>query len=122
MSVMRIFGNILWFLLGGVISGLSWFLTGLLWSITIIGIPYGIQCFKFGVLAFAPFGREIVYGGGAVSVIANIIWLLISGLWMAIGFAAVGIVFCITLIGIPFGKQYFKFAKLALLPFGATIV
>lgn len=119
---MRILGNILWFLFGGFISGLSWYLSGLLWCITIVGIPYGVQCFKFGSLAFAPFGKEIIYGGGAGRMLVNIIWLLISGLWMAIGFAAAGVVFCITIIGIPFGKQYFKFAKLALMPFGAKIL
>ena len=71
---------------------------------------------------FSPLGREIIYGGGAGRLVVNIIWLLISGLWMAIGYAVLGILFCITIIGIPFGKQYFKFAKLALMPFGAKIV
>lgn len=119
---MRILGNILWFLFGGLICGLSWYLSGLLWCITIVGIPYGVQCFKFGTLAFFPFGKEIIYGGGAGRLVVNIIWLLICGLWMAIGYAVLGILFCITIIGIPFGKQYFKFAKLALMPFGAKIV
>lgn len=118
---MRVLGNILWFLLGGFLAGLSWFLSGILWCITIIGIPYGIQCFKFGVLAFAPFGREIIYGGGAGKMIVNVIWLVLCGLAMAAGYLVAGVLFCITIIGIPFGKQYFKFAKLALMPFGARV-
>ena len=69
---MSILGNILWFICGGLLSGLSWVLAGCLWCISIIGIPIGLQCFKFAGLAFFPFGKEVVYGGGAVSLIANI--------------------------------------------------
>ena len=102
--------------------GLSWLLAGVLWCMTIVRIPIGLQCFKFASLAFFPFGREIVYGGGTVSLLANIIWLIVSGIPLAIGSTAIGIVLCITVIGIPFGLQCFKIAKLALMPFGAQIV
>lgn len=118
---MSILGNILWFVCGGLLSGLAWVLSGCLWCITIIGIPIGLQCFKFASLAFFPFGKEVVYGGGAVSLLANIVWLIVSGIPMAVGNAAIGVVCCITIIGIPFGRQFFKIAKLALLPFGATV-
>ena len=121
MSTSRVLGNILWFIFGGFVSGLVWALYGILWSITIVGIPIGVQCFKFAGLAFFPFGKEINYGGGAVSLIANIIWLIVTGIPMAIGNAVWGCLLCITIIGIPFGKQFFKFAKLSLMPFGATI-
>ena len=80
-----------------------------------------MQCFKFARLSFFPFGKEIVYGGGFGSLIVNIIWLIVSGLTMAIEFAVLGALFCITIIGIPFGLQYFKFARLALMPFGSEI-
>ena len=118
---MSILGNILWFVCGGLLSGLAWVLSGCLWCITIIGIPIGLQCFKFASLAFFPFGKEVVYGGGAVSLLANIVWLIVSGIPMAVGTAAIGVVCYITIIGIPFGRQFFKIAKLALLPFGATV-
>lgn len=118
---MRIIGNILWFIFGGIISGLSWILSGCLWCITIIGIPIGLQCFKFASLAFFPFGKEIVYGGGAGSLIANVFWLIFSGIPMAIGYLCAGLILCITIIGIPFGKQMFKLAKLSLMPFGAAV-
>ena len=114
--------NILWFLLGGFVSGMAWVLSGAVWCITIIGIPYGLQCFKFAGLSFWPFGRRIEYGGGAVSFIVNVIWFLLNGWWMALGNLAIGCVWCITIIGIPFGIQFFKIAKLSLSPFGATIV
>lgn len=114
-------GNLLWFIFGGIISGLSWFLTGCLWCITIIGIPIGVQCFKFAKLSFFPFGKEVEYEGGAVSLLVNIIWLIISGIPMAVEFAVMGCILCITIIGIPFGLQMFKLAKLALLPFGSQV-
>ena len=70
---MNFLGNILWFIFGGFLSGFSWCLSGIIWCITIIGIPYGKQCLKFASLAFAPFGKEIEYGGGIPSFIANLI-------------------------------------------------
>ena len=118
---MSCLGNVLWFIFGGFVSGLSWLLAGCLWCITIVGIPIGRQCFKFAGLAFFPFGKEIEYGGGAVSMIANIFWLIFTGIPMALANAVWGCVLCITIIGIPFGKQFFKFAKLALMPFGAVV-
>ncbi len=118
---MKFLGNVLWFIFGGVISGLTWWIVGCLWCITIIGIPIGRQCFKIAGLSFFPFGKEVIYGGGAASLIANIFWLLLTGIPMAIANAVWGCVLCVTIIGIPFGKQFFKLAKLSLMPFGATI-
>lgn len=114
-------GNLLWFIFGGFISGISWCLAGVLWCITIVGIPVGKQCFKFAGLSFFPFGKEVTYGGGAGSLILNVIWLVVSGLPLAIEHLTIGLALCITLIGIPFGLQQFKLAKLALMPFGATV-
>ena len=112
---------LLWFIFGGFLSGLSWTLTGCLWCITIIGIPVGMQCFKFAALSFFPFGKEVRYGGGAGSFLLNLIWLIVSGLPLAIESALIGVVLCITVIGIPFGLQQFKLAKLALMPFGSEV-
>ena len=114
-------GNILWFICGGLISGLSWGIAGCLWCITIIGIPIGIQCFKFAGLSFFPFGKEVRYGGGVGSLLLNIVWLILSGLPLALEHASFGVLLFITIIGIPFGIQHFKLAKLALMPFGAEI-
>ncbi|MBR5090444.1 MAG: YccF domain-containing protein [Ruminiclostridium sp.] len=119
---MSVIGNILWFLLGGFLSGFAWLISGILWCITIIGIPYGLQCFKFASLSFFPFGKEVEYGGGAVSLLANIIWIIFFGIEMAVGNLVLGLIWCITIIGIPFGKQFFKIARLSLTPFGARIV
>lgn len=118
---MSCLGNVLWFVFGGFISGLSWSLAGILWCITIVGIPVGVQCFKFAGLSFFPFGKEVQYGGGAGSLLLNIIWIVLSGLPLALEFTVLGVIFCITIIGIPFGLQMFKLAKLALMPFGSEI-
>lgn len=114
-------GNILWFLFGGVIGGLLWVLLGAVLCITLIGIPLGLQCFKMASLTFAPFGKEIVYGGGAGSFLLNIFWILICGWEMALYYLSLGLVFCVTIIGIPAGMQCFKMAKLSLMPFGAYV-
>ena len=119
---MSFLGNILWFIFGGFISGMSWVLAGLLWCITIVGIPVGVQCFKFASLSFFPFGKDIEYGGGTVSMFLNIPWLIFGGIVMAIENILIGLLWCLTIIGIPFGMQFFKIAKLALTPFGSKIV
>ena len=108
---MRTIGNILWFLFGGLIGGLSWVFAGCVWCITIVGIPVGLQCFKFASLAFWPFGKDIVYGNGMFSFLVNLIWLLFFGWEMALGNLIFGLLWCITIVGIPFGKQFFKMAK-----------
>ncbi len=119
---MKFIGNLLWFIFGGLIMGASWFLAGLIWCVTIIGIPWGVQCFKFAKLCLFPFGKEVRYGGGAGSLILNIIWIAITGVPMAIESLIVGLILCVTIVGIPFGKQCFKMAKLALMPFGTEII
>ena len=119
---MSTLGNIIWFVFGGFLSGLAWLVSGALLCATVVGIPYGLQCFKFASLSFFPFGKDVKYGGGAVSTLANVIWLIFFGLWMAVVNLAIGLLWCLTVIGIPFGRQFFKIAKLALTPFGAQIV
>lgn len=118
---MSCLGNALWFLFGGIWQGLSWTLAGVLWSITIVGIPIGRQCFKLAGLAFFPFGKTVNYGGGAPSLIANLIWVILSGIPLALAAVLNGALLCLSIIGIPFGMQCFKLAKLALMPFGATV-
>ena len=119
---MKTIGNIIWFIFGGLFSGLAWIFWGALWCITIIGIPIGLQCFKLAALGFWPFGRTVRYEGGAMSFLVNVLWFFFGGLEMALVDAALGLVFCITIIGIPFGLQFFKLAKLSLAPFGAVVV
>ena len=119
---MRTIGNILWFIFGGLAGGLVWIAAGCLWCITIIGIPVGRQCFKMAGLAFFPFGKEIIYGGGGVSFLANLIWVLLFGWELAVGYLFLGLLWCVTIVGIPVGQQCFKLARLSFTPFGAEVV
>ncbi len=117
---MKLLGNIIWFLLVGLISFITWTFTGIILCITIIGIPFGKQCFKLAGLVIFPFGKTIKTNFDSHP-IANIIWLILFGWEIALGYVFGGIILYITILGIPFGKQCFKLSALALLPFGANV-
>jgi len=117
--------NILWFIFGGFLVSLAYILGGVLLCITIIGIPFGIQCFKLSILGMAPFGREIREiqpPGGAISVIMNVIWIILPGLELALIHLFLAVFFAITIIGLPFAAQHLKLTRLAILPFGFRVV
>jgi len=130
--MLRVLGNIIWFLLGGVIMGLAWWLAGVLALITIVGIPWAKSCFVIGAFSFFPFGKEPVnrrdltgeddIGTGALGMIGNVIWFLLAGIWLAIGHLTSAVACFITIIGIPFGIQHLKLALIALAPVGQTVV
>jgi len=118
---MNLVGNVLWLLFGGLIVAVEYFLVGLLLCATIIGIPFGIQCFKIGVFTLLPFGRQVreVPGeAGCLSTIFNIIWIVLGGIWIALTHLIFGILLAITIIGLPFAKQHFKLMSLSFAPFG----
>lgn len=117
---MRLLGNIIWFIFGGLILGLCWGILGVILCITIVGIPLGKQCFKASKLTFAPFGKTVNLHFGEHP-IANVIWLILCGWEMAVGYFCSGVLCCITIVGIPVGLQSFKLMKLAFFPFGATV-
>ncbi|WP_418969867.1 YccF domain-containing protein [Alloscardovia omnicolens] len=119
---MRLLGNIIWLIFGGLFIACNWFILGIIMSITIIGIPLGIQCFKMAGLTLVPFGQTVVYSDSITSGFFNILWALTFGWLFALGYLISGIANCITIIGIPFGIQSFKMMKLAFAPFGAQVV
>lgn len=119
---MSCLGNILWFIFGGFINSLGWLCLGIIWCITIIGIPVGIQCFKMAKLQLAPFGKEIVtVDDGAGSTLLNILWIIFGGFGMCIANLISAACLAITIIGIPFALQALKMAKLSLMPFGKEV-
>lgn len=118
---MRTLGNILWFVFGGLILSVLWGVLGIICCCTIVAIPAGIQCFKFASFVFWPFGRDVVFSSSVRSFLLNVIWILTFGWELTVISCVFGLIWCITIIGIPFGLQFFKFAKIALLPFGAHI-
>ncbi len=122
---MKILGNIIWLIFGGIIISVEYFIASLALMIIIIGIPFGVQTLKLGVFALWPFGTEVrtdIRASGCLYIIMNILWLLLGGLAIALSHALFGLLLCITIIGIPFGMQHFKLAAIALSPFGRDII
>ena len=118
---MSLLGNIVFFLLGGFLIFLGYVLGGILLCLTIIGIPFGFQCFKLAGGVLAPFGRDVFETeppGGALSLILNIIWIILPGLELAIMHLLLAAFFALTIVGIPLAVQHMKLVKVALLPFG----
>ena len=112
-------GNIFWLIFGGAFLCILWCIAGLICFCTIILIPVGYQCFKYAGFVLWPFGKKINYRSSTVSSFFNIIWIILLGWELAIASLIIGLIWCITIIGIPFGIQFIKFAQLALFPFGS---
>ena len=122
---MNIFLNIIWVVFGGLMIAVEYALSSLAMMITIIGIPFGLQTLKLAILALWPFGTNVVDGGwpsGCLAGVMNVIWWFIGGIPIALTHLGWGLLFCITIVGIPFGLQHFKLMKLALFPFGNDVV
>ena len=130
--MLRFLLNVLWFVLGGVVMGLGWWLAGLVAAITIVGLPWARACFVIGNYSFLPFGNEAVsrreltgrndFGTGPFGVVGNVIWFLLAGWWLAIGHLSSALACFVTIIGIPFGIQHIKLALIALAPVGMQVV
>ncbi|EGQ8222195.1 YccF domain-containing protein [Vibrio cholerae] len=130
--MLRTLGNIIWFLCGGIVMGLAWWLVGVLAFISIIGIPWGRACFVIGNFSFWPFGYEAIsrdeltdqtdIGTSGFGVLGNIIWFILAGFWLAVGHILSAVACFITIIGIPFALQHLKLAVISLAPIGKTVV
>ena len=122
---MKLLGNILWLIFGGFVIALEYFVASFILILTFIGIPFAVQTMKLGMLALWPFGhtsRADIRSSGCIYILMNIIWILVGGLWISLTHLLFGLLWCITIIGIPFGMQHFKLAGVALTPFGRDIV
>lgn len=124
---MRLLGNLIWLLFGGLVTAIGWWVAGLLAAITIIGIPFAIAAFRIGSFTLWPFGREIIdrregEGRKLLALVGNIIWIVLGGIWLALAHLFFALLFAITIIGIPFALQHLKLAHLSLTPYGKQIV
>lgn len=121
---MRLLLNVLWiFFGGGLLIWLEYLIGGLLLCLTVVGIPFGLQCFKIAGLALTPFGKDLVEqkGSGGIGFVLNVFWILIAGIWIFLSHVALGLGLAVTIIGIPFALQHLKLAFLALAPFGQRV-
>jgi uncharacterized membrane protein YccF (DUF307 family) len=122
---MNTIGNLIWLIFGGLLSAVGYVIGGFVLCLTIIGIPFGLQCFKLAAFVLWPFGRMAVGtqgSAGCLNLLLNILWLLFAGIWIAITHIVFGLILFITIIGIPFARQHFKLVEVSLMPFGKTIV
>jgi len=118
-------GNLIWLIFGGLMAAVGYLIGGIVLCITVIGIPWGLQCFKLAELVLWPFGKKVISDNGemgCLNIVCNLIWILCGGLYTAIVHIVMGIILCITVIGIPWGRQHFKLIEISLMPFGKKIV
>jgi uncharacterized membrane protein YccF (DUF307 family) len=122
---MVVIGNLLWLVLGGFWLAAGYLVAGLLAFLPIVTIPFGVQALKLAGFALWPFGRVVIEDARsdvALSLLGNVVWFVVAGLWLALAHVVAGVLLCLTLIGIPFGIASFKMAVLALAPFGKRVV
>jgi uncharacterized membrane protein YccF (DUF307 family) len=122
---MNLFGNIIWLIFGGLMAAIGYFIGGLILCITIIGIPWGLQCFKLAGLVLWPFGKKVISdnsSSGCLPVMCNIIWIVFGGWYTALVHVVMGFLLYITIIGIPWGRQHFRLVEISLMPFGKQVV
>ena len=122
---MRTIGSIIWVVFGGIFIAIEYIISSVAMMVTIVGIPFGLQSLKLAEVALFPFNKRVVKSmasSGCLSFIMNIIWFFVGGLPIALTHLLFGLLFYITIIGIPFGNQHFKLMRLAFSPFGKTIV
>ena len=122
---MNLLGNLIWLIFGGLMAALGYFLGGIVLCITVIGVPWGLQCFKLAGLVLWPFGKKVISDSGnmgCLNIFFNVIWILFGGLYTALVHIVMGAILCLTIIGIPWGKQHFKLVEISLMPFGKRII
>jgi len=130
--MLSILGNIIWFLMGGCIMALAWFLVGCIMAISIVGLPWARSAFVIAKFCLVPFGRTLIrrdvltgqkdIGTSAPGFIGNIIWFVLAGWWLCVGHVLSGLACCVTIIGIPWGWQHLKIAAMTLAPIGMSVV
>ena len=120
--MLKIVGNVIWLLLGGIELALAYALAGIVMMILIVTIPWGIGAFRLAAYSLWPFGRKAVRAPSAGSFLGNVIWIILAGWWLALGHLLAALFCAITIIGIPFAVVHWRLAGLALRPLGVQIV
>ncbi|CAL9647396.1 Inner membrane protein YccF [Actinosynnema sp. ALI-1.44] len=121
---MRIILNLIWLVLSGFWLAIGYVLTGIVCCVLVITIPWGLAAFRIANYALWPFGRQVVdrADAGTPSLLGNVIWIVVAGIWLAIGHVVTGVLLCVTIIGIPLGVANFKMVPVSLMPLGKVIV
>ena len=122
---MRTLLNIIWFITGGFLLALAYFIFGIIACIFIVTIPAGVASFRMANFALWPFGRSVVQpvkGSGSMSTFSNIVWFLVAGLWLAIGHVTTAAAQVVTIVGIPAALANLKMIPVTCFPFGSRVV
>ncbi len=124
MPVIRLVLNVLWLVLVGWASALTFAIAALVMAILVVTLPFAIASWRIAVYSAWPFGRTVVRSpvAGAPSTVGNVLWFLLAGIWIFLGHLSAAVALCLTVIGIPFGIATFKIGLLALAPLGREIV
>ncbi|MFY1622512.1 YccF domain-containing protein [Micromonospora sp. WMMD723] len=123
--MIRFILNLLWLILGGgIVLALGYFIAAVVCFVLIITIPFGVASLRLASYSLWPFGRTLVTkpGAGVPSGLANVLWVLLAGWWLALSHLLAGIALCVTIIGIPFGIANFKLVPAAFWPLGREVV
>ncbi len=122
---MKLIGNIIWWIFGGLLTAIEYFAASVILMVTIVGIPFGLQTLKIGMMTLMPFNmtiKESKKSNSFISLLMNIIWFFVGGIWITLTHIVFGVLLSITIIGIPLAKQHFKLASISLSPFGKEVV
>ena len=123
---MKFIGNLIWLIMGGLLTAVMYWIAGILMCITIIGIPFGVQLVKIGTLSLWPFGHDLTPIAGSESsclqIVFNVLWIALGWWEIALTHLTFGLILCCTIVGIPWGIQHFKLAMASIIPFGKEVV
>ena len=121
---MRLLLNVVWLVFGGLVLAVGYLLAGIVCCLLVVTIPFGVAAFRIAGFALWPFGRTVVDArtAGVGSVLGNVIWLVLAGVWITIGHFVAGVLLCASVIGIPLGLAHFKLMPVSLMPLGKQIV
>ncbi len=122
---MNLLGNLVWLLFGGLFAAIGYVIGGFALCVTIVGIPWGLQCFKLAGLVLWPFGKRVVsdtQNTGCLSAFCNLVWIIFGGWYTTLIHVVMGLLLCITIVGVPWGRQHFKLIEISMMPFGKRII
>ena len=124
MGPIRLVLNLVWLVLAGVWMALGYVVAGIVCCVLIVTIPWGIASFRIAAFALWPFGRVIERrpDAGVGSTLGNIVWIIVAGIWLAIGHVVTAVALAVTIVGIPFAIANLKLVPVSLTPLGRRIV
>jgi len=117
--------NLLWLVFGsGILLAIGYGIAALICFVLVVTIPFGVASLRLAYYSLWPFGRTLVAkpSAGVATGLANVIWVLLAGWWLALMHIIAGVSLCLSIVGIPFGIANFKLVPAAFWPLGREVV